>query len=108
MKKLTVLLAEIASIESFGGKYQGKCTEEIVSITDNLQRTKCIEQTPCLLGTDFHSHSFFSVNIVGQNMAFKGVYFGLASISTDFYFFFLLFGNFVHCNFQSTMLAALK
>lgn len=104
MKELTVFLAEIATVESFGGEYQGKCTQEIISVTDSLQSTKYIRQTPCVLGTDFCS--FFCVNIVEQNMAFKGVYSSLASISTEISF--KLFGNYVHYNFQSTMHAALK
>jgi len=39
-------------------------------------------------------------------MSFKGVYFGLTSISTEM--FFTLFERYVHCNFQSKMLVALK
>lgn len=54
-----MVLAERASVESFCGEYQGKYTEEIISIADNVQSMKCIKQTPFLLGTDFHSFFLF-------------------------------------------------
>lgn len=61
---------------------------------------------PYLLGADFHSFFLFlfCVNTVNWNMDFKGV-FGLTFILKEISFIF--FQNYVHDDFQSTVLAAL-
>lgn len=56
---------------------------------------------PYLLGIDFLSFFvfLFRVNMVEWNMGFKRVYFGLNFISKGISF--ILFGNYIHYDFQS-------
>lgn len=86
-----------------------KNTQEIRTLTDNLQSNKCITETPQWLGTDFSFVFLFSVLIQWNRICpLNKSSVSYLPLKTNKNKKHTLFGSYIRFSFQNTVFATLK